>query len=657
MDLQIGIDLGTSNCCVAVFKDNVVEIIQDEEGHRTVPSYVSFTDNGALLGHAAKARVHIDPKNTIFNVMLLLGKKRMDVLSHLQKLPYEVIETKEGRLKIKIAMGGVGSLTSQTLFPEEILALFLSHLKQMASKYLQQPVTGAVISHPHSFNLLQIQLLRTAATTAGLVHVKLTSSTALAALAFGHHNNLRQLRVNQRELTMVVFNVGGGSTEASLVVCNGGNYLVSGASSTFNCSGNELTSAIFNYLRQELKKRSIDISDNLGAQLKLSAECEKIKKALSGASTAYLEIDTVSPGTNGVIPVSRDEFSTICDDLFMSAMEVVNDALAITEFDISKVDQCILVGGSTRIPRLQSIIGGLFRNPLNKNLNFDEAIACGAALQAAHISAMVSDPQSLLAKNFILNESVPNSIGLELENGRVDVIVHRGVNYPTETVRRFDIKNFNPINFKLFEGENVRTRGNIMVAFVQANPVSLGSIQVKTCYTQHKTLAIEVFDEKTSALLLKHDNACSRIHSTEELEFMRVRLVSFEEQLQRKYKYMEAKNILEEYIITVKSKTVDGGLKGQAVERMVKKCDDTLEAIDQMDVLGSYDDIKEMQYSVEKMYNELLHSPPSPSVVPPAKRDPDQVHSVMSHTKYHTLCILIYSITLCAVCVECKGIG
>lgn len=634
--MEIGIDLGTSNCCVAVFKDNVLEIIQDDEGHRTFPSYASFTENGVLLGHAARARVNVDPKNTVFNVMLLLGKKRMEVLSQLQKLPYEVIETKEGRLKIKISMGVGGNITSQTLFPEEIIALFLFHIKQMASKYLQRPVTGAVISHPHSFNLHQIQLLHTAATTAGLVNVKLTSSTALAALAFGHHNNLTKLRVNQRELSMVVFNVGGGSTEASLVICNGGDYLVSGASSTFNCGGHELTNVIFNYLRQELKKQSINISDNVGTQLKLLAESEKIKKALSGASTAYFEIDTICPGaTNGVISISRDQFNTICDDLFMSAIEVVNDALAVTQFDISRVDQCVLVGGSTRIPKLQSIVGGLFQKPLNKTLNSDEAVACGAALQAAHISAtMATDSQSPLAKNYVLNELVPNSIGLELDNGNVDVLVHRGVNYPTETVRKFDIRSLDPVNFKLFEGENVRTRGNIMVAFVQAKPVSLGLLQVKTCYTRHKTLAIEVFDEQTSTLLLKLDNACSRIHSTEELEFMKVRLLSFEEQLQRKHKYMEAKNILEEYIITLKSKIVEGGLKGQAFERMMKKCEDTLEAIDQMGALGSFDDIKDMHHSTEKLYNELVHSPPTPppatKVVPPVAMEPkDQVWLVV----------------------------
>ena len=600
---QIGIDLGTSSCCVAVYKNDEVKIIQDTEGHLTIPSYVSFTDSGVLVGHAAKARAHVDPKNTLYNVLLLVGKDRAEVLHYLQKLPFEVTENASGKLKMKVSYSGTGS---ETFFPEEILSLFLSHLKHMASKSLGKPITGAVISYPHSFNLLQIQLLRTAAITAGLTDVQLSSSSSLAALAYGYKNKLHRLN-GQNNISLLVFDMGGGSTEAAHVVSNGNQYSVMESKSSFSCGGIDITSSVIGYFIQELMKRSIDISKDSNVLLKFYAECERIKRILSSASNAYLELDTLLPGNREVIMLTRNKFDAICDDLFMSALEVVNDALQDT--DSHKIDQCVLVGGSTRIPKLQDVISRCFSKPLNKSVNPDEAVAYGAALQAANLSdRAIRDPSNII-QHFALEGVVANSIGLELINGKVEFIIPKGTRYPTEYSTLFSHSTpgtLDPIQFRIYEGEHLETRGNKLIGLSQVCSSSTVNIKVSLMYTRFKTLAIEVIDSDESVSLLKRDDVCTKLHSAEEIDFMKVRLISFEEQLQKRYEFNEAKNSLEEYIITVKQEVNNGRIIGEDANVLMMKCEAFLEQVEVMQLNGSAQEVQMLQLKLQHHYEDKI---------------------------------------------------
>ena len=606
MSYQIGIDLGTSNCCVAVFKNDAPEIIEDTEGHRTIPSYVSFTDSGVLVGHAAKARAHVDPKNTVYNVLLLVGKRRNEVLHYLQKLPYDVIENADGKLKIKVRFGGTGN---DAFFPEEIISLFISHLKHIASKYLGKPVTGAVISYPHSFNLLQIQSLRIAATTAGLTDIHLSSSSALAALAYGYQNNLYRLD-GKKEISLLVFNMGGGSTEAAYIKSKGSVYSVMEAKSSFSCGGTDVTDAIISYFTKELMKCSIDISSDVSLKLKFYSECEKVKKVLSSASVAHLELDVLLPvgRRKDKLTLSRDEFDVICNDVFMGAVEVVKDALQDT--DSLTIDQCILTGSSSRIPRLQWMISKLFCKPLSKSVNLDEAVAYGAALQAANMSGH--------ARHYVLKEVVANSIGLELINGKVESIIPRGTQYPSKHSTVFSHSTpgtLDPIQFRIYEGEHLETRGNKLIGLSEVRCSTAVDIKVSLIYTPLNTLAIEVIDTKHSVCLLKQDNVCTRLHSGEEMDFMKVRLISFEEQLQRKFECAEAKNSFEEYVITIKDEISNGRLVGEDAREVMSKRDEFLE---QIEGIGNAYEVKMLQLKLQHLYEDKCDhavKPPNPNEV------------------------------------------
>ncbi len=599
-DYQVGIDLGTSKCCVAVFKDNVVHVVQDNEGHRTIPSYVSFTDGGVLIGHAAKARANINPQNTIYSVLHLLGKRRSEVLHRLQRLPYVVVETETGRLKIQVALGRAGT---DCLYPEEILAILLSHFRTMATTFLSRQVTGAVISHPHSFDSLQLQLLRTAAGVAGLTHVHLSSSSSLTALAYGHQKDLYRL---PRQLKMVVFDVGASCSEASLVTYNGGNsYSVISSSCTMSGGGYDIITALTNHFIQELRARSLDATSCIR---RLATECERLVKTLSAASSACLELDAIFPGTTGMITITRDQFNRVCDDVLCSIVETIRTVLEGEPPGSTPVDQCVLVGGASRIPQLQSTIGGYFRNPLCKSVNADEGIAYGAAVLCANLTGQSSVGGSTamaMTNQFSLEQIVPNSIGIEVENGRIQCFIAKGTRCPVVANRVFPLPVPRPLQFNIYEGETMETRGDKLVGCVQVGVATGSEVEVELAYTNEKQLQIVVNDRQYSTQMLNMEDTCFRLHTSEEIDFMKIRLTSFEEQLQRRRDCMMERNLLEEYVITVKNEVTGGSLAGERAGLVLRRCDETLGLAEEVDTGGR---VRELRRELEGMYHWTLET-------------------------------------------------
>ena len=598
-DYQVGIDLGTSKCCVAVFKDNAVHIVQDNEGHRTIPSYVSFTDGGVLLGHAAKARANIDPQNTIYSILHLLGKKRREVLHRLQNLPYEVVETEAGRLKIQVALGRVGT---DTLYPEEVLAILLSHFRTMATTFLSRQVTGAVISHPHSFDSLQLQLLRTAAGVAGLTHVHLSPSSSLAALAYGHQRDLYRL---PRQLKMVVFDVGASCSEASLVTYNGGNsYSVISSCCTMS-GGYDIITALTNHFIAELRNRSLDATNSTR---RLTTECERLVRTLSAASSACLELDAIFPGTTGMITITRDQFNSVCEDVWSSIVEVMQVVLEGEPPGSTPVDQCIVVGGASRVPHLQSTIGGYFRSPLCRSVNADEGVAYGAAVLCANLTGQLSVGGSAAmatTNQFSLEQIVPNSIGIETESGRIQCFIDKGTRCPVVANRVFPLPEPRPLQFNIYEGETMETRGDKLVGSVQVGVPTGNEVEVKLSYTNEKQLQIVVTDRRCSRQMLTMEDACFKLHSSEEIVFMKIRLTSFEEQLQRRRDCMMERNLLEEYVITVRNEVTGGSLAGERAELVLRQCDETLGLAEEVDTRGR---VRELQRELEGMYQHTLEA-------------------------------------------------
>ena len=600
MDFRVGIDLGTTSSCVAVWKGSGVEIILDELGNRTIPSCVSFTDQGVLVGHAAMARVHVDPANTIFDVLRLVGKKRGDILHYIQKLPFDVTENDRGRLKINVSYGG----NRQSFFPEEIIALLLSKLKRMAESQLGVLVKEAVISYPYSFDLLQIQLLRTAASVAGL-EARFSSSSALAALAFGFNKQLHQQEEGE-EQSIVVFNMGAGNVEASLLVVDSEVYDVRGLAGSSECGGQDITDTLVSHFLQEFKKLNISCPTDSKTLLKLRTECERVKKVLSTTLNANFQLESVINESSDSITITRTMFDEICEDLFLSVMEVINESLVdCSSMMEQSIDHIVLVGGSTRIPKLQNLIEDKFRKVLNRSVNPDEAIAVGAALRAVNMRHENSTPALGLPPNFILLEVVPHSLGIEIEDKKVEHIISKGTHFPKDGSTVFVHTFGEAISIKVYEGENLDTRGNRLIGELISESCYAEDVVITLSFTYCHTLPIEVKDLNSFALLMSENDVSLKLHTLEEIEFMKGRNSQFGEQLNRRTQYMEARNKLECYTFTLKSEVRSGKLMGDAAQAVLTACQSVLQDLESTEY-GTADRINILHLQLQHTYEQQL---------------------------------------------------
>ena len=445
-DGAIAIDLGTTSSSVGVWKDGRVEIIADEQGNRSTPSYVAFLAEGRLIGDAAKKQAAMNPRNTIFDAKRLIGRRYTDpdVQRDMARWPFAVVE-KEGSPLIKATYLGV----EETFTPQEISSMVLSRMKEIAEAKLGKTVKKAVITVPAHFNDSQRSATQDAGTIAGLHVIQLINEPTAAAAAYGLD------RKSNLEKNVVIFDLGGGTLDVSLVNMKGGVFAVKATAGDPHLGGEDFDNALLEHFKNEFKrKHKLDISQDPRALRRLRDACERAKCTLSSVSQTTVEVGSLFDGVDFSDSISRDRFEEINATLFNSILEPVKRVLSDAKIPHEKVDDIVLVGGATRIPKIQSVVSGYFGGrQLNKLDNPDEAVISGATIQASILTGHTSET----TQDIVLLDVTPLSLGVALVGDIFGIVIPRNTPIPTTNSEVYTTveDNQTEVLFSVYQGERI----------------------------------------------------------------------------------------------------------------------------------------------------------------------------------------------------------
>lgn len=510
----VGIDLGTSYSCVSVWKDGNFIIIPDDNGNHTIPSIVSYTPIHCYVGNEAKKQKELNPKNTFFEVKRLIGRKYNDkiVSRERQLFPYDILKDERENVSLITSYGKI-------ITPEEILAKILNKLKKMASKYLKCDITKAVITVPAEFNDGQRQATKDAAKIAELECIRLIDEPVAAALAYGMLERsimkktlLDEVEKNEQdmetktEVNVIVYDFGGGTLDVSYLTIDNGIFDVISSSGNSRLGGSDFDNRIIKHAMEIFKKmNNISVLDNLDrlSLQKLRTSCELAKITLSQINKTHIAVPKFFNDIDLYINITRSEFETICRDLFMLAIKPIDDILRANGIESDEIDDIILVGGMTRIPRIRNLIEIKLNKKPNCSINPDEAISAGASMQA-YIITHLNDP---LSKNIHLQNVTSLSLGVEVSGGIMNVLIPRGTKIPVEKSRDYttDSDYVDSVNIKVFEGERTMTKDNFFVGEfeltgIEKAPRGIAEIEVTFTIDVNGIITVKAENSKTNDL-------------------------------------------------------------------------------------------------------------------------------------------------------------
>jgi len=599
----IGIDLGTTYSCVGVQRGGRVEIIANDQGHRITPSWVSFTDDERLVGDSAKNAFHSNPQNTVFDAKRLIGRKMddQDMKRDLKHWPFKVDE-KNGKPVISVHFKG----EDRSFSPEEISAMVLGKMKETAEAYLGEKVTHAVVTVPAYFNDAQRQATKDAGTIAGLQVLRIINEPTAAAIAYG-------LNKKAGESQIVVYDLGGGTFDVSLLSIDDGIFEVLATAGDTHLGGEDFDNRVIDYLVKSYKKKTgTDVSHNLRAMGKLKREVEKAKRTLSSQQSTRIEIESFEDGNDFSETLTRAKFEELNMDLFRKTMKPVEQVLKDANVKKEDIDEVVLVGGSTRIPKVQQLLKEYFggKEP-SKGINPDEAVAYGAAVQGGILSGAEG------TQDVVLVDVCPLTLGIETTGGVFTKLIPRNTVIPTRKSQIFSTAADNQptVLIQVFEGERSLTKDNNLLGKFELSsipPAPRGVPQIEVTFEIDangimKVGAADKGTGKSESITITNEKG--RL-SQEDIERMVREAEEFASDDEAQRKRIESLNSLSSFVYGLKTQLADQeGLGGKITDEDKKSIlvavKDTTDWIEEHGQTASVEDLEEKLAEVQAVVNPI----------------------------------------------------